>query len=65
MNSRLYQSEDTGDIVEAARVPERHRQTVTDYMDERVTAEAGDWIILHPWVEVIDDESFTREYEEL
>lgn len=59
-----YISTYTEERVIADQVPEGHRQTVIDFDGERTIAMDGDYIITDPWIEVVDPESFEREYEE-
>ena len=65
MTTRLYQSINNGDIIEADQVADGHHQTVKTYEGEEARAEGGDFIIFSPWVEVVDEESFHLEYIEL
>jgi hypothetical protein len=61
----LYKSSYDYQIVDADQIPDGHRQTVIDVNGERVTALAGDYLIVDPYVEVVDPESFEDEYEEI
>lgn len=59
-----YVSLENGEHILAHQIQKGHRQTLTDHYGDSVTATEGDYVIVDPYTEVIDEATFEREYVE-
>jgi hypothetical protein len=62
-DTQRYRSRDTGEKIEAVIVPEGGSVMHRDIEGFRKRAEVGQYLIVHPYHEAVDPESFEWEYE--
>lgn len=58
-----YREKESGTIVEAYQVSEGTSVDFINSYNEREVAEAGDFVLVYPYTERVDEESFNRDYE--